>query len=268
MMTTQYKTRRVLAVCLIPALFAAGCAKNKPDPAPSQAFESETAMEDSKRTSQQEESIRQAALDAISQGTAGGADAVDGQDEAQAQDLEDPEMQNIDGLSYVDGILIVNKKHGVPADYAPGVDPIAQEHLNELIAQMQADGLDVSWTTSNFRDYDYQSQLYWGYVNANGQEAADTFSARPGFSEHQTGLAFDLKHNSGDLITAPAESQWLLDNCARYGFIVRYQEGKESITGYQAEPWHLRYIGDRAQEIMDSGLTLEEYLGVEGGTEY
>lgn len=172
---------------------------------------------------------------------------------------------NEEGLAFKDGILIVNKKYGVPANYAPGVNPIAQEAVNRLIGDMQQQGLNVGWTTSNFRSYEYQSQLYNGYVSTNGQEAADTFSARPGYSEHQTGLAFDLTDSAGQLITAPIEAQWLLDHAAQYGFIVRYQEGKEAITGYQAEPWHLRYIGARAQEIADSKKTLEEFLEVEGG---
>lgn len=172
---------------------------------------------------------------------------------------------SVKGLTYVDGILIVNKKYGLPQDYAPGVEPEAQEHVNALIQEMQNQGLNVGWTTSNFRSYEYQTQLYNNYVASYGQEAADTFSARPGFSEHQTGLAFDLTTSTGELITAPTEAQWLLDHAAEYGFIVRYQEGKEAITGYQAEPWHLRYIGERAGEIAASGLTLEEFLNVQGG---
>ncbi len=173
--------------------------------------------------------------------------------------------QTIEGLTYIDDILIVNKKYGLPQEYAPGVNPEAQEHINMLIQEMQNQGLNVGWTTSNFRSYEYQTQLYNNYVASYGQEAADTFSARPGFSEHQTGLAFDLTTSTGELITAPTEAQWLLDHAAEYGFIVRYQEGKEAITGYQAEPWHLRYIGERAQEIATSGLTLEEFLNVQGG---
>ena len=178
---------------------------------------------------------------------------------------EGPSTLNLEGLNYIDGILIVNKKYGLPQDYAPGVDPEAQDHVNALIQEMQNQGLNVGWTTSNFRSYEYQTQLYNNYVASYGQEAADTFSARPGFSEHQTGLAFDLTTSTGELITAPTEAQWLLDHAAEYGFIVRYQEGKEAITGYQAEPWHLRYIGERAGEIAASGLTLEEFLNVPGG---
>lgn len=174
-------------------------------------------------------------------------------------------VYNEEGLAFKDGILIVNKKYKVPDWYAPGVNPTAQEAINRLIGAMQQEGLNVGWTTSNFRSYEYQTELYNRYVSLNGQEAADTFSARPGYSEHQTGLAFDLTDSAGQLITSPIEAQWLLDYAPQYGFIVRYQEGKEDITGYQAEPWHLRYIGERAQEIADSEKTLEEFLGVEGG---
>ncbi len=180
-------------------------------------------------------------------------------------ELSSLSLQNVEGLTYIDNILIVNKKYSLPPDYAPGVDPKAQEQVNALIQEMQNQGLNVGWTTSNFRSYEYQGQLYNNYVASYGQEAADTFSARPGFSEHQTGLAFDLTTSTGELITAPREAQWLLDHAAEYGFIVRYQEGKEAITGYQAEPWHLRYIGPRAQEIAQSGLTLEEFLKAESG---
>ncbi len=176
-----------------------------------------------------------------------------------------PTVENREGRTYVNGILVVNKKHPVPADYAPGVDPQAQAALNQLLDAMQSQSLNVSRDTSNYRSYETQTALYNGYVNAQGQAQADAFSARPGFSEHQSGLAFDLKDTAGQLLTSPTEAQWLLDHAAEYGFIVRYQAGKEAITGYQAEPWHLRYLGDIAKDVAASGLTLEEYLGVEGG---
>lgn len=163
------------------------------------------------------------------------------------------------------GILIVNKKHPLPANYAPGEDPVAVAHLDQIIREMQRLGYDISDDYSGFRTYDYQKNLYERYVSNDGQEAADTYSARPGYSEHQTGLTFDLKHWDGTLVTKEAEAQWIAANAANYGFIVRYQVGKEHITGYQAEPWHLRYIGDEATSIYSSGLTLEEYLGVDRG---
>ena len=115
---------------------------------------------------------------------------------------------------------------------------------------------------SGYRSYDYQAQLYNGYVARDGKEAADRYSAQPGKSEHQTGLAFDvgsIDNNYGET----AAGRWLAAHCADYGFILRYPPGKEHITGYMYEPWHIRYVGaSTARAIMSSGLTLEEYLGV------
>ena len=81
----------------------------------------------------------------------------------------------------------------------------------------------------------------------------------------KTGLTFDLIDTSGNLVTEPGPSKWLLKNAAKYGFVVRYQEGKEKVTSYMPESWHLRYIGKEAQDIADSGLSLEEYYGFTGG---
>ena len=172
---------------------------------------------------------------------------------------------SISSPTYIDGILIANKKYPLPAGYAPGEDPTAGAAIRQVIAAMQAAGLDISDSYSGYRSYDTQAMLYNNYCASSGQAAADTFSARPGYSEHQTGLAFDLKHTDGSLVERQAEADWILQHCAEYGFIVRYQPGQEAITGYMAEPWHLRYVGSQAADIMNSGLTLEEYLGAEGG---
>lgn len=166
---------------------------------------------------------------------------------------------------YADGILVVNKKHPISSTFANGEDLQAYSQVQQLIADAQQLGLNIGNSVSGFRSWQYQENLYQRYCAANGQKAADRFSARPGFSEHQSGLAFDLTHYDGSLVENEQEAQWIAANCAEYGFILRYPEGKEYITGYMAEPWHLRYIGERAKEIMQSGLTLEEYLGVEGG---
>lgn len=163
------------------------------------------------------------------------------------------------------GILVVNKKHPLPEHYGPGENSQAVTQLEKMIHEMQRLGLDVSDSYSGFRTYQYQKKLYERYVSNEGKEAADRYSARPGYSEHQTGFAFDLKHIDGTLVEQPTEVKWIAENAAEYGFIVRYQEGKEEITGYEAEPWHLRYIGEEAIDIYRSGLALEEYLGVEGG---
>ena len=127
-----------------------------------------------------------------------------------------------------DEILVVNKHYPLSASYNPG-------------------------------------ELYQNYVNQDGKAAADRYSARPGYSEHQTGLAFDLIDKNGNLVQESGASQWLLDNAYKYGFIVRYLEGKEGSTGYMPESWHLRYIGQEAKEIAQSGKSLEEYFGITGG---
>lgn len=172
---------------------------------------------------------------------------------------------SFNGLYVEKGILVINKKHGVPADYAPQEDPIAGAQIRKLIGDMQSQGYDISHSYSGYRSYDYQMSLYNGYVTSYGQAQADRFSARPGFSEHQSGLAFDLKHGSGALVENQREVDWIQQHAHEYGFIVRYPFGKESVTGYMPEPWHLRYIGDEASKIYASGLTLEEYLGIPGG---
>lgn len=166
---------------------------------------------------------------------------------------------------YGDEIIIVNKKHPLAADYAPGEDPQAQSAIWKLIADMQALGYAISSDYSGFRSYDYQTSLYNSFVARDGQEATDRYSARPGYSEHQTGLAFDLIDASGQLLEEPEAVDWLRHHAHNYGFIVRYLPGKEDITGYMAESWHLRYIGREAQDIYKSGLTLEEYFDVAGG---
>ena len=165
--------------------------------------------------------------------------------------------------------MVVNKKHKLPADYNPGENPTAGEKVRELIQKMQELGFSISNQYSGFRSSEYQTQLYQNYVNKDGKEAADTYSARPGYSEHQTGLAFDILNGTGGLLGENPQDEkaieWLHSHAHEYGFIVRFQEGKEAITGYQAEAWHLRYVGDIAEQIYTSKLTLEEYFGVEGG---
>ena len=164
-----------------------------------------------------------------------------------------------------DEILVVNKHYPLSKDYNPGENPTAKAAFLKLIAQMQKEGYAVSNNYSGFRSYGTQAQLYQSYVNREGQAAADRYSARPGYSEHQTGLAFDVIGTNGHLVEDESAAQWLLDHAADYGFVVRYLKGKESVTGYMHEEWHLRYVGKEAKEIAASGLTLEEYYGFDGG---
>ncbi|NQG19312.1 YSIRK-type signal peptide-containing protein [Streptococcus suis] len=162
-------------------------------------------------------------------------------------------------------VIIVNKQHGLASTYNPGENPTARNAYQNLRNDMIRQGFNVGKAYSGFRSYETQQSLYLNYVQRDGQAAADRYSARPGHSEHQTGLAFDLTDASGALLTNSRAEQWLKDNAHKYGFVVRYLPGKEAVTGYMSEPWHLRYVGKEAKDIYQSGLTLEEYYGIPGG---
>lgn len=169
---------------------------------------------------------------------------------------------NIPGATYVNGILLVNKNHSIPASYAPGLNKIVWEAFMRLKDDAAIVGHDIQ-LLSGYRSYTTQQNLYNNYVATYGQEEADTFSARPGTSEHQTGLAMDVGWID-DAYGDTASGKWLAENCHKYGFIIRYPKGKEHITGYKYEPWHIRYLGvDIATDVYQSGLCLEEYLGVQ-----
>ena len=164
-------------------------------------------------------------------------------------------------VTYIDGILIANKTYALPANYNPGGDAQANNALNEMINAAKTEGV-VLRMISGFRSYSTQNTLYNNYVARDGKAEADRYSARPGHSEHQTGLAFDL--NSLDQsFENTKEGKWLAENCWKYGFIIRYPKGKESVTGYMFEPWHVRYLGKEvAKKVYESGKCLEEYLGI------
>ena len=115
---------------------------------------------------------------------------------------------------------------------------------------------------SGFRSYSSQKSIYNNYIRQYGQVLTDTFSARPGNSEHQTGLAFDVGWID-DTFGETECRKWLATNAHKYGFIIRYPKGKENITGYKYEPWHIRYLGiELATKVYNSGLSLEEYFGL------
>ena len=169
-------------------------------------------------------------------------------------------------LTYIDGILIANKTYPLPKSYAPGWNTEGAAQLSVMFAAAQAEGIYLKMQ-SGYRSYIDQSIIYNDYVARDGQEAADRYSARPGHSEHQTGLAFDLTTTYYDGLwegfADTPEGKWVAENCHKYGFIIRYPKEKEHITGYMYEPWHVRYIGvDKATAVYESGLCLEEYLNI------
>lgn len=174
-----------------------------------------------------------------------------------------------DGFTYVDGYLIVNKSYSIPSTYNPGLDNGVKGQADIMFADAKAIGLNI-YISSGFRSYSYQSGLYNRYVNKDGKELADTYSARPGHSEHQTGLAFDVNQIDSSFDNTP-EAIWLSNNCYKYGFILRYPKGKTNETGYQYESWHFRYVGrDLAEKLYNNGdwITMESYFGLTSEYDY
>ncbi|MGE7911528.1 M15 family metallopeptidase [Lysinibacillus xylanilyticus] len=170
--------------------------------------------------------------------------------------------------TYIKGILLANKIYPLPSTFAPGEDPEARQALNKMIAAAKQQGFDLV-AFSGYRSFEYQTTLYNNYAKRDGQAAADRYSARPGYSEHQTGLAFDIGEKGKDDLWLTEEfgetpaGQWLFTHAQDYGFILRFPQNKEDITGYMYESWHYRYVGvDIAKDIKKQNITLEEYLGV------
>lgn len=166
------------------------------------------------------------------------------------------------GVTYIKGMLVVNKSYALPSTYNPGLSKELSSAFASMKKAAAADGISL-FIVSGFRSYSYQASLYNRYVARSGQKEADRYSARPGHSEHQSGLAIDL-NSANSSFAGTKEAVWLAKNSWKYGFIVRYPKGKESVTGYMYEPWHMRYLGrENAEMVYKSGLCLEEYLGID-----
>lgn len=171
--------------------------------------------------------------------------------------------------SYVpnDLIDVSVAKHGQKSQQELQLRFEAAKSLERLFATAKAEGVDLA-EGSGYRSYQLQKFYYENYVAQSGQAEADRFSARPGTSEHQTGWATDLSAVNGkcyleECFGETPEGQWIASNAYKYGFILRYPKGKEEITGYQYEPWHLRYVGEAlANELHKTEQTLEEYFGL------
>ncbi len=168
------------------------------------------------------------------------------------------------GITYIDGVLIVNKTYSIPSTYYTGdITSETRSNMNKMFADAKALGLNI-YLSSGFRSYNTQKIIYNNYVSYDGKEVADTYSARPGHSEHQTGLAFDVNQVDDTFIGTP-EANWLSVNCWKYGFILRYPNGKTNETGYKYESWHFRYVGtELASKLYNNGdwITLENYFGI------
>lgn len=188
--------------------------------------------------------------------------------------------------------VVVNKGRQLPASYTPSplmspkiplrLDASAPEMLlrrdaamalEKLTAVAKNEGLGLM-LSSGYRSYEQQVGLYNFYVNSGSKSAADAYSARPGFSEHQTGLAADIEPTSRECevqtcFAETAEGKWLALNAYKFGFIVRYQKDNQALTGYEYEPWHIRYVGaDLAAKIQTKNQTLEQFFKLPGYNTY
>ncbi len=168
------------------------------------------------------------------------------------------------GITYIDGVLIANKTYMLPSSYNPGgLIGEMNSALQAMFNAASSEGISL-WVKSGYRSYQTQQSVYAGWVSKYGQATADTISARPGHSEHQSGLAADINSLDQSFEYTP-EGKWLNSHCAQYGFIIRYVKGKEHETGYAFEPWHVRYVGtDLATKLYNNGnwITMENYFGI------
>lgn len=184
--------------------------------------------------------------------------------------LDNEFYTNMTDTNMDDGYLILcNKYHKLKDNYVPELvslngygggemEKTAAEYFKKMSDAAKKDGLKI-YNVSGYRSYWTQDYLYNNYVSRDGKEKADTYSARPGTSEHQTGLATDINSVSSSFENTK-EFTWLSKNSYKYGFILRYPKGKEHITGYMYEPWHYRYVGEEvAKFIYENDLTYEEY---------
>lgn len=187
--------------------------------------------------------------------------------------LDNKYYTNIIKLKEEDAVTaIVNKYHSLSKNYVPknlqnvkyGSGQLrkdAKEAFDKMCDAARKDKIYISGG-SGYRSYSYQETLYNNYVARDGFNAAETYSARPGYSEHQTGLAMDVVNERGEFISASdKEYKWLIDNSYKYGFILRYPKGKDKLTGYMYEEWHYRYLGiDVATKVYESKLTYDEFV--------
>ena len=191
-----------------------------------------------------------------------------------------PAAPTVDPSNLGDIQILVNKTHELPSDYEPSdlvTVPLrgsretqlrqqASDALVKLFEAADSDGVTL-YCASGYRSYSTQEDLFAENVAAYGEEQANLVSAKPGQSEHQTGLCMDgtceaMGMDLQESFADTTEGQWIADNAQNYGFIIRFPEGKTEITGYSYEPWHIRYVGvDAAVEIHRKNETLEEYLG-------
>lgn len=193
---------------------------------------------------------------------------------------EEDKAANGNNVNVSTELTLVNAEYGLDKDYKPkkltvpnisftnGVSKeekhvagIIVKPLEDLVNAAKEEGV-ILLGNSGYRSYKSQKSTYTSRVKSEGKKLADAYVAKPGFSEHQSGLCIDITNEGKYFVKGTKEADWLAENCYKFGFIIRYPYGKKNITGIEYEPWHIRYVGkEAAKYIYDNGITLEEYLG-------
>jgi zinc D-Ala-D-Ala carboxypeptidase len=285
--TRQRWTKVLIPGLILPGLLLAACQQEGSGGQESEPLKSSTKVQENALSSTQPKTANS------STGTgqpstsreSGQADAVMAM---RSQNALQATVKEEDGTAVVTNaeadMVVVNKKRSLPKGYVPGdlVEPQvpfsfkgphekrhmrkeAAKALEKLFAGAKKDGIELR-AVSGYRSYKRQVSIFNNNVKTKGQAYASQVSAVPGKSEHQTGLAIDVSSPSvGNVLEqsfgASKEGEWLAKHAPEYGFIIRYMKGKEDVTGYVYEPWHIRYVGkDIAEDVTKQGLTLEEYF--------
>ena len=173
-------------------------------------------------------------------------------------------------------VMIVNKYNKLDSSYEPNnlvkldkcsdgeqyLASDAKEAYDKLCTAATKEGLKLG-VTSAYRSYNSQQEVYATYLKSNGQDYVNQYVATPGYSEHQTGLALDVKSTVSSPFKSTKEYKWMLNNAYKYGYILRYPEDKEEYTGYNPEAWHFRYVGEEAAKyVYENDITYEEYYAM------
>ncbi|MCC3379033.1 D-alanyl-D-alanine carboxypeptidase family protein [Paenibacillus farraposensis] len=286
--TRQHWGKVLIPGLILPGLLLAACQQGGSGGQESEPLKSSTTVQENAPSSTQPGTADSSTgTGQASTGTESGqADAVMA---IRSQNALQATVKEEDGTAVVTNaeadMVVVNKKRSLPIGYVPGdlVEPQvpfsfegphekrqmrkeAANALEKLFAGAQKDGIELR-AVSGYRSYKRQVSIFNNNVKTKGQAYASQVSAVPGTSEHQTGLAIDVSSPSvGNALEqtfgASKEGKWLAKHAPEYGFIIRYMKGKEDVTGYVYEPWHIRYVGeDIAEDVTKQGLTLEEYFG-------
>ncbi|WP_249529467.1 M15 family metallopeptidase [Paenibacillus brevis] len=283
-MRRRYGRGLVLGVLMLVLVMVTACAKDTQGVLPSPSAQEEPGDQNTATTDNTGENADGSSdepVTPVEDDSTGGENGT-GQEPANEEKQPDPADQ-VDFSDAQSVTVLVNKEYALPEDYEPSdlvypdvrftfsekiekrmMRSEAAAALEKLFDGAEEDGIYLAGVSA-YRSHSTQTSLFNRYVKKDGLEKAKTYSAVPGHSEHETGLAIDVSGSDGkcaaeDCFGDTKEAEWLAKHATEYGFIIRYPEGKEGITGYKYEPWHLRYVGTEiSSDIAERGITLEEY---------